>query len=154
MVSPVQQLYFSYVYTGFVMPVYTSTNRVYRTITLSRLPLMVCDADRKVSAQPVADMSLLCLYAMSYYVIKTQDSGKPSLSSQIIYPLHTPAQLYGRCLVDMFKREIVSNLDFLRAAWKDDSIKVLSEVMMLGANDTVMQELAILKTVLCWYTER
>ena len=54
----------------------------------------------------------------------------------------------------MFKREIVSNLDFLRAAWKDDSIKVLSEVMMLGANDTVMQELAILKTVLCWYTER
>ena len=56
----------------------------------------------------------------------------------------------------MFKREILSNLDFLRAAWKADSIKMLSEVMMLGAKDTVMQdeELAILKTVLCLYTER
>ena len=73
---------------------YTATNGVYRTITLSRLrqPLTVRDADRQVSAQPVAEVSLLRLYAMSYYVMKTQDSGKLSLSGGIIYPLRTPAQ--------------------------------------------------------------
>ena len=71
------------------MQVYTSTNGMYRMITLSRLrqPLKVRDADRKVNAQPVADVSLLCLYDISYYVIKTQDSGKPSLSSGIVYPV-------------------------------------------------------------------
>lgn len=57
---------------------------MYRTITLSKLrqPLTVPDADRQVRAQLVEDMSLIRLYTMSYYIMKTQDIGQSLLISQ------------------------------------------------------------------------